>query len=185
MDNSRREIKTVCVYGASSKKIRPIFGEAAHRLGILLGERGINVINGAGDTGLMRKVSDGAMEAGANVTGIIPRFMVENDWAHKGIPDLIEVETMHERKEKMAAMSDAVIALPGGCGTMEELLEMITWRQLGLYKNPVIILDTDHYYEPLLQMFRQSIEEQFMRPEDVDLWKVADTPEEAVELLFT
>ena len=94
-------------------------------------------------------MSDAALAAGGTVTGVIPRFMVEQDWCHKGLTDLVEVDSMHERKQRMADLSDAVIALPGGCGTLEELLEVITWKQLGLYLNPIVILNINGYFDPL------------------------------------
>jgi uncharacterized protein (TIGR00730 family) len=111
--------------------------------------------------------------------------MVEQGWHHLGLTRLVETETMHERKQLMAQMSDAVIALPGGCGTMEELLEIITWKQLGLFLNPIIVLNVDGYYDPLLEMLQRAIDGNFMRPEHGSIWQVASTSEEAVELLYT
>jgi uncharacterized protein (TIGR00730 family) len=111
--------------------------------------------------------------------------MVEQGWHHSGLTRLVETETMHERKQLMAQMSDAVIALPGGCGTMEELLEIITWKQLGLFLNPIIVLNVDGYYDPLLEMLQRAIDGNFMRPEHGSIWQVASTSEEAVELLYT
>ena len=176
-------IRSVCVYCASSTKIPAPYFEAAEKLGRLLGEKRLNVVNGAGNIGLMRAVSDATLAAGGTVTGVIPHFMVEQNWYHKGLTKLIEVETMHERKQLMADLSDACIALPGGCGTFEELLEVITWKQLGLYVNPIVILNINHYYDPLLQLFEKAIQEQFMRPQHQRLWAVAETAEEAVQLI--
>ena len=132
----------------------------------------------------MRAVSDATLAAGGTVTGVIPHFMVEQNWYHKGLTKLIEVETMHERKQTMANLSDACIALPGGCGTLEELLEVITWKQLGLYVNPIVILNVNHYYDPLLQLFEKAIEEQFMRPQHQRLWAVAETAAEALQTVY-
>ncbi|NDW12641.1 TIGR00730 family Rossman fold protein [Bacteroides sp. 214] len=176
----KKTIQSVCVYCSSSTKISPVYVEAAEKLGRLLGERGIRVVNGGGTIGLMRNISDAALKAGGSVTGVIPRFMMENRWGHSGLSELIEVDTMHERKQTMANMADAVIALPGGCGTLEELLEIITWRQLGLYEGPVIILNTNSYFDPLIEMLKRAIEEQFMHPGHALIWTVVDTPEEAV-----
>ena len=176
-------ISSVCVYCASSTKIPPVYFDAAKELGRLLGERKLRVVNGAGNIGLMCTVSDAALAAGGTVTGVIPHFMVEQDWYHKGLTELIEVETMHERKQLMANLSDAVIALPGGCGTLEELLEIITWKQLGLYLNPIVILNINHYYDPLLELLRNAMNENFMRPQHAKMWAVADTPEEAIRLI--
>lgn len=177
-------IKNVCVYCASSTKIAPVYFASAERLGRLLAMRGINLINGAGSIGLMGTVSNAALEAGGTVTGVIPRFMVEQNWHHTGLTKLVETENMHERKQLMAEMSDGVIALPGGCGTMEELLEIITWKQLGLYLKPIVILNVDGFFNPLLEMLQRAIDENFMRKEHRAIWQVAQTPEEALDLLY-
>ena len=179
------QIKNVCVYSASSTKIAPVYFAAAEELGRLLAMQGINLINGAGSIGLMAATSDACLAAGGTVTGVIPRFMVEQGWQHKGLTQLIETETMHERKQIMAEMSDGVIALPGGCGTMEELLEIITWKQLGIYLNPIVILNIDGFYNPLLEMLQRAIDGNFMRPEHQNIWQVATSAQEAVELLYT
>ena len=177
-------IKSVCVYCASSTKIDEAYFEAAKQLGELLAEKNIRIINGAGCQGLMAAVSDSALEAGGKVTGVIPHFMVEQGWNHTGLTQTIATETMHERKNLMAEMSDAVITLPGGCGTLEELLEIITWKQLGLYLKPIVILNINGYFNSLIEMLEKAIEQNFMRPEHEKLWEMANTPEEAVELLF-
>lgn len=179
------DIKNICVYSASSTKIAPIYFEAAEKLGQLLAQKHINLINGAGCLGLMCRISNAALAAGGTVTGVIPRFMVEQGWHHKGLTRLIETESMHERKQLMADLSDGVIALPGGCGTLEELLEIITWKQLGLYLKPIVILNTNGFYNPLLEMLQQAISQNFMRKEHGNIWHVAQTPEEAVNLLYT
>lgn len=176
------EIKNICVYCASSPQIAPIYFKAAERLGYLLAEKGINLIDGAGKVGLMGCLNNTVLAAGGTVTGVIPRFMVERGWHHSGLTQLVETETMHERKSLMARMSDAVIALPGGCGTMEELLEVITWKQLGLYLKPIVVLNIQGFYNPLIEMLEKAIGQQFMRREHESLWQVAFTPEEAVEL---
>lgn len=179
------QIQSVCVYSASSTQIDKAYFETAKELGRLLALRGIRLINGAGNLGLMKECADGCLNAGGQVTGVIPHFMVEQGWHHPGLTELIETIDMHTRKETMARLSDAVIALPGGCGTMEELLEIITWKQLGLYLNPIIILNTKGFYNPLLAMLEQAVSENFMRPIHLDIWKVATTPSEAVELIYT
>ena len=179
------KITSVCVYSASSTKIDPVFFNAARELGTLLGQRHIRLVNGAGNMGLMAAVADATLAAGGEVTGVIPRFMIEQGWHHTGLTRLIETETMHERKRMMADLSDGVIALPGGCGTLEELLEIITWKQLGLYLNPIIILNINGFYNPLLEMLQRAVEGNFMRKEHVAIWKVASTAEEAINLLYT
>ncbi|MDR3194269.1 MAG: TIGR00730 family Rossman fold protein [Tannerella sp.] len=177
-------VSSVCIYCASSERIRPVYREAAEKLGRLLGKAGAGIINGAGSEGLMRAVSDAALEAGGRVTGVIPRFMVHSGWCHPGLTELIVVETMHERKQRMAELSDAAIALPGGFGTLEELLEIITWQQLGLYRHPVVILNTNGYYDPLLRMFQQAADEGFIPSGGASSRSVARTPEEAMEMIL-
>lgn len=178
------KITSVCVYSASSTKIDPVYFDVARELGRLLGEKHIHLVNGAGNMGLMSAVADAVIAAGGEVTGVIPRFMVEQGWHHTGLTELVEVESMHERKKMMADLSDAVIALPGGCGTLEELLEVITWKQLGLYLNPIIILNVKGYFNPLLDMLRKAVDENFMREQHGAIWHVAQTPQEAVELMY-
>lgn len=178
-------INNVCVYSASSTQIATEYVETARELGRLLAGQGINIINGAGCIGLMAAVSDAALAAGGTVTGVIPRFMVEEGWHHTGLTRLVETDTMHERKRTMADLSDGVIALPGGCGTLEELLEIITWKQLGLYLNPIVILNVNGFYDPLLAMLQRAVDEHFMRPEHAAIWGVASTPAEALHLLRT
>ena len=179
------QIKNVCVYSASSTKIAPVYFAVAEELGRLLASQGINLINGAGSIGLMGATSNATLEAGGTVTGVIPRFMVEQNWHHTGLTQLIETETMHERKQLMAELSDGVIALPGGCGTMEELLEIITWKQLGLYLKPIVILNIQGFYDPLLEMLERAIDRNFMRSEHRAIWQVATSAQEAIDLLHT
>ena len=178
-------IRSVCVYSASSTKVDSMYFEAARELGRLLALRGIRLVNGAGNLGLMRACADACLEAGGQVTGVIPHFMVEQGWQHPGLTELIETDDMHSRKQTMARLSDGVIALPGGCGTMEELLEIITWKQLGLYLNPIVVLNTGDYYRPLLDMLARAAGEQFMRPVHLGIWTMASTPAEAVGQLFS
>jgi uncharacterized protein (TIGR00730 family) len=178
------EIKSVCVYSASSTQIAPVYFEVAEELGRLLARKRINLINGAGCIGLMAATSNAALAEGGMVTGVIPRFMVEQGWHHQGLTRLVETDTMHERKQLMAEMSDGIIALPGGCGTLEELLEIITWKQLGLYLKPIVILNIDGYYNPLLEMLKNAIDGNFMRKEHQTIWQVASTAEEAIDMLY-
>ncbi len=181
----RNHITSVTVYCASSTQIDECYFSAARQLGRLLAEKQIRIINGAGSIGLMKAVSDAALETGGEVTGVIPSFMVEQGWHHQGLSELRVTETMHERKQLMAELSNGVVALPGGCGTLEELLEIITWKQLGLYIHPIIILNTGGYFDSLIEMLHHAVDERFMRPQHKKIWQVANTPEEAVELLYT
>ncbi len=177
--------KTICVYCASSTQIDPAYFEAARRVGQLIAERGITLVNGAGSMGLMAASADGCLEHGGRAVGIIPTFMVREGWCHQGMTEIIETENIHIRQEKMAQMSDAAIVLPGGCGTLAELTELITWKQLGIYLKPIILLNTLNYYEPLLQALHEAARQHFMREQHTDIWRVAQTPEEAIELALT
>ena len=179
------QLKSVCVYCASSTQIDEKYFRAAEELGTLIAQKGLRLITGAGKLGLMNTVQDAALAAGGEAIGVIPSFMVREGWHHEGLTQLIETASMHERKQTMADLSDGVIVLPGGCGTMEELLEIITWKQLGLYLNPIVILNIDGFYDALLAQLAKAVEENFMRSIHADIWKVAATPEEAIELLLT
>ena len=170
----------VVVYSASSDAIDKVYVEAATRLGELLAKENITCINGGGNLGLMGAVIDSVLLHGGKVKGVIPKFMVDSGWCHQKLSEQIVTNTMHERKQKMAELSNAAIALPGGVGTLEELLEIITWKQLGLYKNPIIILNTNNYYSSLLKMFDNMIEQNFMHERYREMWRVVNTPEEAV-----
>ncbi|GHT01469.1 cytokinin riboside 5'-monophosphate phosphoribohydrolase [Bacteroidia bacterium] len=172
---------TVTVYAASSTQVAPVYIRAAQNLGKLLAQNHISCINGAGKTGLMAAVTDAVLENGGQVIGIIPQFMVTNGWCHDALSERIITPDMHTRKQLMAQRSDACIALPGGIGTLEELLEIITWKQLNLYHQPVVILNTAHYYDDLLQMLEKTKQEHFLHHEGLSLWSVAETPEEALE----
>jgi len=173
-------MQNVCVYCASSTQIKPSYFEAAARLGRILADAQLTVVYGGGSNGLMGQLADSALSAGGKVIGIIPNFMCEVEWNHTGLTELILVETMHERKEKMAMMADAVVALPGGCGTLEELLEVITWKKLGIFTNPIIIVNTEGYYNDLIAMLDRTIDEHFMRNEHRRMWEVVETPEEVL-----
>ena len=179
------ERKTIVVYGASSADVEHVFVDAAYRLGELIARSGKRLVSGAGSTGLMAAVENGALDAGGTAIGIIPQFMVDNGWLHKGLTETIITPSMHDRKKRMAQMADAVVALPGGTGTFEELFEIITWKMLGLFVKPIIILNTDHYYDPLLEMLGRTADRRFMNPVFKRLWTVASTPDEAITLLDT
>jgi len=175
----------ITVYSASSGQVPGKYVAAAHELGRLLAEGGHTLINGAGRTGLMGACADACLSAGGNAIGVIPSFMVEQGWQHTGMTKLEITPDMHRRKELMAAMGDACIALPGGVGTLEELLEIITWKQLGLYLKPIVILNTDGYFSPLLQQLDRAIREHFMREQHAAIWRTATTPRESIEIAMT
>ena len=179
------ERKTIVVYGASSADAEKVFVDAAYELGGLIAKAGKRLVSGAGSTGLMAAVENGALYAGGVSIGIIPQFMVDNGWLHEGLTETIVTPTMHERKKRMSQMADAVIALPGGTGTFEELFEIITWKMLGLFVKPIVILNTDNYYDPLLLMLERTSDRHFMNPVFRRLWAVAQTPDEAIRLVDT
>ena len=135
-----KDIKSIAVYCASSNKVRASFVEAAETLGTIFASHGIRLVYGDGGIGLMAAVAKGVLDAGGEAIGVIPRFMVEQGWNNPRSTETIVTETMHERKATICNISDAMVALPGGIGTFEELLECLTWKQLGLHNNPVVIL---------------------------------------------
>lgn len=173
-------MKKVCVYCASSSKINPIYFETAEKLGVIFAENDIELIYGGGSVGLMGKLADTLMSKGGKVTGVIPQFMCDVEWQHNNISELIITESMHERKEKMANMADAVVALPGGCGTLEELMEVITWKQLGIFNKPIVILNTNGYYSHLIAQLDHAVEEHFMIEKHKEIWSVAEKAEDVL-----
>lgn len=174
-------MEAVTLYGASSPDVAQEYKDVAKALGKALSEEGLAVVSGGGRAGLMAAAIDGATEAGGKTIGVLPSFMIERGWNHPGLSETITVETMHERKARMASLSRAAIAMPGGCGTLEELLEIITWRQLGLYQGHVIILNTDGYYDPLIAMLERTLEQHFMNEDHRNLWHISTTVEDAVK----
>jgi len=173
-------MQTICVYCASSTQVKPSYFEATARLAEILADANLSIVYGGGSNGLMGQLADSTLLAGGKITGIIPRFMCEVEWNHTNLTELILVETMHERKEKMAMMADAVVALPGGCGTMEELLEVITWKRLGIFTKPIIIVNLEGYFDALITMLDRAVDEHFMRDEHRYMWKVIETPEDVL-----
>ncbi len=172
----------ICVYCASSSNIAPIYIDNAFRLGQLIARAEKAVVCGAGRTGLMGSLIDGALDCQGTAIGVIPQFMVDNGWHHPQLSKMEITEDMHTRKKRMAELSRATIALPGGCGTMEELLEIITWRQLGIYSGNIVILNINGYYDPLLEMLEKAVDEGFMKENHARLWQVATLPEQAVKM---
>lgn len=174
--------KIIAVYCASSTQIEDCYFRDARCLGQLMAKQDVTLINGAGNMGLMAESADGCLEAGGRTIGVIPTFMIKEGWCHDGMSEIIETKDMHERQAKMAEMSDAGIFLPGGCGTFAELMELITWKQLGLYLKPIILLNTGGYFDSLLNTLYQAITQNFMRPVHADIWRVAPTPEIALRM---
>src|SRR6187401_1248313 len=170
----------ICVYAASSHHCAPEFHDAARRLGTVLADARATVVYGGGGVGLMGSLADAALARDGHVIGIIPRFMTEVEWQHPGLAALEVVEDMRERKHRLLTGSDAVIALPGGCGTLEELFEALTLKRLGLYFNPIVLLNTRDYWKPMLKFMDRVIEERLMNPEHRDTWSSVDTPEQVL-----
>ena len=177
-------MKRITVYCASSANIKKVYFDAAEKLGALLVKNNCEIIFGGGSSGLMGKLADAVLDNDGKITGIMPHFMNEVEWGHKNVTEFIYTDTMAERKNKLIENSDGVIALPGGCGTLEELLEVITLKRLGLFSKPIIILNTAHYYDPLKQMLEHSIEENFMQTQHLDMWQFVDEPEQVIENLL-
>ena len=175
--------KNICVYCASSKHVAKEYFDAANRFGQLLAENGLACVCGAGREGLMGAIANSILARGGNVTGVIPQFMVDNGWCHQSLTHTIVTPDIHSRKQRMAEMSDAAVALPGGCGTLEELLEIITWKQLGLYGKPIVILNTGGFYDHLLAMLKHCTDEQFMKRSHGNLWHVAADATDAMAIL--
>jgi uncharacterized protein (TIGR00730 family) len=174
---------TVCVYCASSNACEPRYHEVARSLGAALAEAGCALVYGGGRAGSMGALADGALRRGGRVVGIIPRFMRELEWGREDLTELHVVEDMRTRKHEMLARSSAVVALAGGCGTFEELMEAITLKRLGLYLGPIIIVNTAGYYDPLLEQFSRAIEGRFMDARHGAMWQVVAEPGEVVPAL--
>jgi uncharacterized protein (TIGR00730 family) len=179
-----RKVETIAVYCASSNKVRASFMSAAERLGELIAAEGQRLVYGDGGIGLMAAVARGALKAGGEVVGVIQQFMVDQGWNNPESTKTIVTQTMHERKAKIVEISDAIVALPGGIGTFEELLECLTWKQLGLHHNPVVILNTEGYYDKLLECIDLMVDEQMMRPIHKEMFVVVSEPEEVLPAIM-
>jgi uncharacterized protein (TIGR00730 family) len=175
--------RRVSVFCASSAKVDRSYLEAADRLGKILTEAGIAANYGGGAVGLMGALADSMLSAGGSIRGIIPGFMVEHGWNHPELGEMLVVEDMHERKKRLAEDIDAFIALPGGVGTLEELLEMITLKQLGQVLVPIVIINTNRFFDPFFEMLERMVRERFMRPIHRDIWTVVDQPEEVLDAI--
>ncbi len=178
------KIKKVTVYCASSAKVAPKYFEATKQIAEVLVQNNTTVVYGGGAVGLMGKLADTVLENKGQIIGIMPSFMHEVEWQHTGITSLILTKDMHERKQKFLENVDALIALPGGCGTLEELLEVITLKRLGVFIKPIIILNLEGFYDPLIEMLEKCIDEQFMRQEHRDIWTIIETPEQLIPAIL-
>lgn len=180
-----RKINSVAVYCASSRKCAPVYHVAAQGLGAELARHGITVIYGGGGGGLMGSLADGALAEGGRVIGVIPRFMDDLEWGHRGVTELMLVEDMHQRKRTMIERADAVVALPGGCGTLEELFEAMAWKRLGLYLGPIVIVNTAGFFDCCIEMLDGCVNEGFMDHRHRAMWTVVGEPGEVVGAILS
>jgi uncharacterized protein (TIGR00730 family) len=171
----------LCVYCGSRPGTDPAFRSSAASFGRLLAERGLGLVYGGGDVGLMGAVADGALDAGGEVYGVIPESLADREVAHDGLTELHVVDSMHTRKRRMADLADGFVALPGGFGTLEELVEMVTWAQLGFHTDPCGLLNVAGYYDGLVSFFETQIEAGFVDPEHRDLLTVTDDPSDLLD----
>ncbi|CDY79561.1 Lysine decarboxylase family [Caballeronia glathei] len=176
-------IKAVCVYCGSAPGARPVYAEAAKAFGRALVEADMSLVYGGGRVGLMGLIADEVLANGGRAVGVIPELLLKKEVGHTDLTELHVVPDMHERKKKMADLSDAFVAMPGGVGTFEELFEVYTWAQLGYHQKPVALLDVDGYYDPLLSMLQHTVEEGFMRRAYLDMLQVAADPAAMIDKL--
>ncbi|WP_254165053.1 TIGR00730 family Rossman fold protein [Chryseosolibacter histidini] len=174
----------ICVFCGSATGINPLYAESARRLGSLMAQSSVGLVYGGGNIGLMGVVADAVLKEGGRVTGVIPDFLVRREVGHRGVTSLEIVDSMHQRKQRMADLANGFIALPGGWGTLDELAEILTWRQLGLIDQPVVILNINHFFDPLLAQMRLMSEEGFLKPAYLEMLQIAFSPEEAFSCIY-
>ncbi len=175
----------ICVFCGSATGENPVYAESARELGLLLAKSSHSLVYGGGNVGLMGILADAVLSHGGEVIGVIPDFLVQREVGHRGISKLEVVESMHERKKRMADLSDAFIAMPGGWGTLDELAEILTWKQLGLIYQPVGLLNINQYFNPLLEQMRSMVREGFLRADNIEFLRVGATAERLLEELVT
>ena len=175
------KFRKICVFCGSNLGIRPVYRTAAERLASLLVRRGIDLVYGGGNIGLMGVLADTVLASGGKVTGVIPESLMAREVGHRGLAELRVVSSMHERKALMSDLSDAFIALPGGFGTFEEFCEVVTWSQLGIHEKPCGLLNVNGYYDPLLRLFDNAVREGFLHPDNRALVLDAGDPEHLLE----
>ena len=176
-------MKSIAVYCGASHGASPIFDEAARAMGRALVAQNINLVYGGGNVGLMGVIADEVLRLGGEVSGVIPRQLVDRELAHAGLTRLFVVKDMHERKAMMAELSDGFIALPGGMGTLEELFEMLTWSQLGIHSKPIGALNVDGFYDPLVTFIAHQRDHGFVRPHHASLLLVDHQPDALIARL--
>jgi uncharacterized protein (TIGR00730 family) len=176
-------IRSVCVFCGSAPGARPSYSAAAEELGTALAQRGITLVYGGGRLGLMGIVAEATLKAGGRVVGVIPRMLIERELAHVKLTQQHVVNTMHERKTLMAEMSDGFVGLPGGMGTFDELVEIVTWAQLGLHAKPVILANIENYFAPMYAMLDYAVAEKFVTPESRARWRNAESVTRVMQIL--
>jgi uncharacterized protein (TIGR00730 family) len=176
-------IRSVCVFCGSAPGARPSYSAAARELGTALAHRGITLVYGGGRLGLMGIVADAALAAGGRVTGVIPRMLIDRELAHTGLTQQHVVNTMHERKTLMADLSDGFVGLPGGMGTFDELVEIVTWAQLGLHAKPVILANIENYFDAMYRMLDYAVAEKFVTAESRARWRNAESVPQVMQIL--
>lgn len=176
-------ISRVCVFCASSHKVDEKYFNVAEETAKALVIANVTTVYGGGAVGLMGRLADVAMENGGKVVGYIPKFMMDVEWGHKNISELNLVKDMHERKKKLIENVDAIVVLPGGSGTLEEVMEVITLKRLGKFTKPIIFVNTDGFYDGLFQLFEKMIEEKFMREEHRNIWTSIESPSEIISAI--
>ena len=176
-------IQSVCVYCASSNRSAGVYLEAAAQVGRTLAENGIRIVYGGSSLGSMGRLAGAALQAGGHVTGVLPRFMEDLEWGHRALTELRIVADMHERKRVMLELADAAIALPGGCGTLEELFEAITWKRLGLFFGPVVLVNVNGFFDPCIELLNRCVDERFMDEKHRAMWSVAAGPDDLLATL--
>jgi uncharacterized protein (TIGR00730 family) len=176
-------IQSVCVFCGSAFGARPSYSRAAEELGVALARAGLTLVYGGGKLGLMGIVADSVLKAGGRVVGVIPRMLIERECAHPQLTTQHVVDTMHERKTLMADMSDAFVGLPGGMGTFDELVEIVTWAQLGLHAKPVVLANIEGYFEPMYAMLDYAVQEKFVTTESRARWRNANSVTSVMQIL--
>jgi uncharacterized protein (TIGR00730 family) len=177
-------IRSLCVYCGSSNDAPESHRQAARRLGVMLATSGIELVFGGGHVGLMGVIADAALGAGGRVTGVIPEHLVRAEVGHAKVTELVVVKSMHERKETMFVRSDAFAVLPGGFGTLDEFFEVLTWRQLRLHDRPIVLVDLEGYWRPLLRLVDHLVEQRYSRPENRELIRVVGDIDEVLPAIF-
>jgi uncharacterized protein (TIGR00730 family) len=176
-------VQKVCVYCASSRQCDPAYHAAAHELGRVMALNAVTIVYGGGLVGSMGSLANGALAHGGKVIGILPQFMHELEWGHTSLTELRIVNDLHARKRQMISEVDAVIALPGGCGTLEELFEAITWKRLGLFTGPIVLVNTLDFFRPCIELLDRCIEQRFMDPRHAAMWSVVEEPGQVLDAI--